>query len=255
MMRCHTLNITSSDIIEHLKLSYQLPEILEAIASQKIVAEAAEEEGITVTSQEIQQEADNLRLSKKLVKAQDTLLWLKQHHLSEDDFETSIRHQITAKKLAHHLFGSQVEGFFYQNQSNYAAAVTYEVILDDIDVALEIFYAIEECEITFPEVARMYIPQAELRRVYGYQGVRHRKDFRPEIAWAVFAASPPQILKPIVTPKGVYLIWVEEIILPQLDEKLQEKIIEELFSNWLQAKNTGFKFITNFTPNHSLKSQ
>ncbi|MBU7583730.1 MAG: peptidylprolyl isomerase [Nostoc sp. TH1S01] len=232
----HTLNITSSDIIDHLKLSYQLPEILQAIASQKIVSEAAEEEGITVTSQEIQQEADNLRLNKKLVKAQDTLLWLKQHYLSEHDFEASIRHQILARKLASHLFTSQVERFFYQNQQNYVTAVTYEVILDDIDVALEIFYAIEECEITFPEVARMYISDSELRRVYGYQGVRHRKDFRPEIAWAVFAASPPQIIKPIVTTKGVYLIWVEEIFQPQLDEQLREKIISELFEDWLKKE-------------------
>lgn len=236
MMMHRTLNITSSDIIDHLKLSYQLPDILQAIASQKIIAEAAQEERITVTPEEIQQAADDLRLSKKLVKAQDTLLWLKQHYLSEHDFETSIRHQILAKKLANHFFASEVERFFYQNQQNYVNAVTYEVILDDIDVALEIFYAIEECEITFPEVARMYISDSELRRVYGYQGVRHRKDFRPEIAWAVFAASPPQIIKPIVTTKGVYLIWVEEIFQPQLDEQLREKIISELFEDWLKKQ-------------------
>ena len=84
-------------------------------------------------------------------------------------------------------------------------AVTNEVIFDDYDLALELFYALQENELTFPEIAREYIPIPDLRRASGYQGVRHRKDFRPEIASTVFAATPPEVVKPVVTPKGVYL--------------------------------------------------
>ncbi|HEY9801357.1 MAG TPA: peptidylprolyl isomerase [Leptolyngbyaceae cyanobacterium] len=241
-----SLNIANSDIIEHLLLSYQLPEILQAIASQKAIAQAAKEAGITVTPEEIQQAGDNFRLTKKLVKAQDTLAWLEKHHLSEDHFEASICNQILAQKLAHHLFDSQVERFFYQHQLDYVTAVTYEVIFDDKDVALEMFYAVEEGEICFPDIARMYIPKPELRCTYGYQGVRHRKDFRPEIAVAVFAAKPPQLLKPIVTAKGVYLIWVEEIFQPQLNEQLHENIIAELFADWLQKEVENLKVIAQF---------
>ncbi|WP_066424337.1 peptidylprolyl isomerase [Anabaena sp. 4-3] len=243
-MTISSLNIDSSEIIQHLKISYQLPEILQAIASQKVIAQAAEEAGITVTPEEIQQAGDNFRLTKKLVKAQDTLTWLEKHHLSEHDFEASICNQILAKKLANHLFASQVEKFFYQHQLDYVTAVTYQVIFDDRDVALEIFYAIEEGEITFPDIARMYIKEPEQRSMYGYQGVQHRKDFRPEIAAIVFAATPPQIIKPITTPKGVYLIWVEEINQATLNEDLREKIITELFSEWLKQKTQGLKIFT-----------
>ncbi|MBD2342901.1 peptidylprolyl isomerase [Anabaena subtropica] len=236
-----TLNITSSDIVHHLKLSYQVPEIIEAIASQKIIQEAAQEAKITVTPEEIQQQGDTFRLTQKLVKAQDTLIWLEKHSLSEHDFEASVCNQILAQKLAHHLFASQVEQFFYQNQLDYVTAVTYEVIFNDKDVALEMFYAVEEGEICFPDIARMYIPEPELRCVYGYQGSKNRKDFCPEIAASVFAATPPQILKPIVTSKGVHLIWLEEILQPKLDEKLREKIISELFSVWLKKENDSLK--------------
>ncbi len=91
-------------------------------------------------------------------------------------------------------------------------------------------------KISFPEVAHQYIQDTELRRYGGYQGMQTRSDFKPEISAAVFAATPPQILKPIITSKGVHLIFVEQIILPQLDETLYLKILSDLFSNWLKQR-------------------
>ena len=243
------INISTADIIHSLKLSSQVPGLIEAIASQKIIQEAAQKAQITVTPVEVQQEGDNLRLAKKLVKAQDTLIWLEKHHLSVNEFEESVYNKILAQKLANHLFASQVEQFFYQHQLDYVAAITYEIIFDDKDLALEMFYALEEGETSFPEIARLYILDPELRSTYGYQGRRHRKDFRPEIAAAVFAASPPQIVKPIGTAKGVYLIWVEEITQPQLDESLREKIITELFNSWLKQQLDCIEIITHLDSN------
>jgi parvulin-like peptidyl-prolyl isomerase len=115
-----------------------------------------------------------------------------------------------------------------------SAAVTYEVILDDEDLALEIFYALQEGEISFQEIARQYIQNPEIRRAGGYQGIRKRSDFRPEIASLVFAANPPQILKPVITPKGAHIIIVEEIIEPELNEQMRVQIFDDLFTNWLK---------------------
>jgi parvulin-like peptidyl-prolyl isomerase len=230
------LTITDSSIIHNIKLSCKVPDVVQAIASQKIIAEVAAERGIKVTPEELQQEGDKLRLEKKLVKAKDTWTWLEKHHLSVKEFEELAHNNILSRKLATALFSPQVEKFFYEHQTDYIAAAIYEIIFQDIDLALELFYALEENEITFPEIARLYIEDAEIRRVYGYQGLQHRKNFRPEIAAAVFATLPPAILKPITTPKGIHLIWVEEIIQPQLDEHLREKIITDLFSDWLHQQ-------------------
>jgi parvulin-like peptidyl-prolyl isomerase len=242
------ITITDLDIIHSIKLSRQVPDVVEAIATQKIITEAAQEAGIQVDDAELQLEGDKLRLEEKLVKAKDTWNWLKKHHLSLSEFEELVYNKVLAKKLAHHLFSPQIQKFFYENQLDYVGAATYEVILEDRDLALELFYALEEGEITFPEIARLYIQDSELRRVYGYQGIRHRKDFRPEIAAAVFLASAPEILKPISTSKGVHLIWVEEIIQPQLDDQLREKIISELFSFWLKQQIDCLEIVNSFAP-------
>ncbi|MDZ8187268.1 MAG: peptidylprolyl isomerase [Nostoc sp. ChiSLP02] len=251
----HQLNISTSDIIHSLKLSCQIPDVAEAIASQSIIAEAAREAGITVTPEELQQEGDDLRFAKKLVRAKDTWMWLEKHHLSVNEFEELAYNKILARKLGNHLFSAQLEKYFYERQLDYVAAVTYEVVLEDRDLALELFYALEEGEVNFPEIARLYIPEPELRRTYGYQGLRYRKDFRPEIAAAVFAAAPPEALKPITTPKGVHLIWVEEVIQPQLDEQLRQKIITELFSDWLKQQVNAIEIFIEIDSDANLRSQ
>ncbi len=249
------VKISSLDIIHKLKLSCQIPEMMEAITSQKIIAETARDLDITVTSEEIQKEGDNLRLTHKLVKAKDTWAWLKKHHLSLDELEELVRNNILSQKLAKHLFSPHVEKFFYERQLDYVAAATYEVVFENRNLALELFYALEEDEITFQEIARQYISEPELRRAGGYQGVRYRKDFRPDIVAPVFAASPPQLLKPITTPKGVYLIWVEEIIQPQLDEQLREQIIDELFTDWLNLQVEKTEIIIQLEPDTNVQSQ
>lgn len=230
------LSISTLDIIQKLKESCQIPDMIESIASEKVIIEAAEKAGIEVTEAELQQEGDKFRLEKKLATAKDTWAWLDEHHLSIKDFETLVRNSLVSKKLAKHLFAPHVEKIFYENRLNYEAVVTYEVVFEDRDLALELFYAVQEEEITFPEIARAYIQEPELRRTYGYQGVRYRKDFRPEIAAAVFVSSSMGIIKPITTSKGVYLIWLEEIIKSELNDELRDTIIMELFSNWLKKQ-------------------
>jgi parvulin-like peptidyl-prolyl isomerase len=251
----HNLSISSSDIIHKLKLSCQIPDLVEAIASQSIIAKTAQELGITVTPEELQQEGDDLRFAKKLVRAKETWTWLEQHHLSVNEFEELAYNNVLSRKLANHLFSAQLEKHFYERQLDYVSAITYEVVLEDRDLALELFYALEEGEVNFPEIARLYISEPEVRRTYGYQGLRYRKDFRPEIAAAVFAAAPPEAIKPIMTPKGVHLIWVEEIIQPQLDEPLRQKIITESFSGWLKQQINAMKIVTRLDSDANMRSQ
>jgi parvulin-like peptidyl-prolyl isomerase len=237
------LKISNEDIIYHLKISCQIPSLLEAIATRKVITETSQKVGITVEISELQESADRLRLANRLIKAEETWEWLQKHYLSLDNFEEIAHLNILSTKLAHHLFADKVEPFFYAHQLNYSAAVTYEVILDDEDLALEIFYALQEGEISFPEIARQYIQNPEIRRAGGYQGIRKRSDFRPEIASLVFAANPPQILKPVITPKGAHIIIVEEIIEPELNEQMRVQILGDLFTNWLKDQVNKLKIV------------
>lgn len=244
-----TINITSEDILNHIKLSCQIPEITKGIITRNVVENAIAEAGIKVEIEELQQAADKLRFINLLQSADDTWVWLEKHSLSLDDFEKIVYTNLLANKLAQHLFADKVEFYFFAHQLDYAGAAIYEVVLDDEDLAIELFYGIQEGEISFYDVAHQYIQDRELRRKGGYRGIVRRLDLKPEISAAVFAAKPPQILKPIVTSSGVHLILVEEIIKSQLDEKLHQKIVSDLFSEWLKEQIAKVKVVKHLDNN------
>ena len=231
-----TLTVSCKDILHQIKTSCQIPSVIEGIASRKIIGSTAERLGIKVELEELQKAADNLRFINNLQRADVTLAWLQKHCLSLDDFEEVAYVSVLSSKLAQHLFEDKVEPFFVEHKLDYAQVVLYEVILDDEDLAMELFYAIAEGETSFYQVAHQYIQDTELRRRGGYRGIVNRKELKPEISAAAFAATPPQVLKPIVTSKGAHLILVEELIEPQLDETLRYKIISDLFSEWLKQQ-------------------
>jgi parvulin-like peptidyl-prolyl isomerase len=234
-------NISDVDILNEVRLSGQWSKLQESIAARRMLQQIAAEKEVEVTEIELQQAANELRQYYNLQKAEDTWAWLENQGLTLDLFEEMIHATILRNKLADTLFAHQVDSYFASHQLDFTEVALYEVIIEDEDLALELFFSLKEREITFFEIARHYIQDKELSRKGGYRGYLKRMDLSPAIAAAVFAAKPPQILTPITTSKGKHLILVDEIVQPELNPELRKQIIEMLFTPWLaqQMKSTG----------------
>ena len=231
------INITEQEILKQIKLSGKVPEMVEGILKRIIATEEGKKADIKAETEELQKAADQFRLINNLHSASDTHQWLEKNLLSVDDFEEMLYFSIISGKLANHLFAEKIEPYFYEHQLDYVEVVMYEVILDDEDLAMELYYAIDEDEMSFWDVAHQYIKDEELRRKGGYLGKVKRQELKPEISAAVFATTnPPQLLKPIMTSQGVHLVFVEEIIQAELDEKRRYQILADLFSEWLKKQ-------------------
>ena len=234
-----TTIIPVAEIIQYLKLSLSMPQILNGVANQKIIEQTAIKENLTLSEQELQTAADNFRFEHNLISSTATLNWLKQSHLSVTEFEELVKRTLVAQKLARHLFLDKVEAYFYANQLNYYQAVIYEIVLSNFDLAMELYYGIQEHELSFWNLAHEYITDRELRRQGGYRGKKTREQLPPEIAAAVFSQSAdniPQVLKPIAIGKKTHLVYVEEVTQPNLDESLRQKILDRLFESWLSQQ-------------------
>jgi parvulin-like peptidyl-prolyl isomerase len=232
----NVLKVSPAEIISQIKISGQMSVILEAIAIRRAIATAVIEAKVEVEIDELQEASNKFRAANNLELEEDTWLWLQKQGMSLDDFEEMLQVTILSTKVSQHLFAEQVESYFSHNYLNYAEIVMYEVILDDEDLASKLFSGLQEGKLNFYAVAHEYIQDEELRRVGGYRGLLHRSDLQPEISSVVFAAKPPQILKPIVTAKGVHLILVEELIQPELDQSLKTQIIADLFADWVKQQ-------------------
>lgn len=231
--------VAPTDLIDHLKLSRQMPSLLTSIVNQKIIARTARRENITLSEVELQTAADRFRYEHQLVSSKATLHWFQKYHLSVTEFERLIHNRLLKQKLAQHLFAEQVEPYFYSNQLDYYQTVFYEIVLDNFDLGMELYYGIQEQELSFWNLAREYIDDLELRRRGGYQGKKMRSQLPAEVAAAVFSPKTEQtpiVLKPIAINKKTHLIYVEEVIQPNLDESLRQTILDRLFENWLNKQ-------------------
>ena len=186
--------IAPEEIVNFLKSEVKLKEIFIKILSQRIIEKAAQERNINVTTEEIEIEANRQRREKRLEKASDTVRWLEQQMLAPLDWEVGIRNRLLTQKLASVLFGKEVEQFFLQNRSEFEQVVLYQFVVKHEKLAQELYYQIEEGEISFYQAARLHDIDGNRRYKCGYEGKVYRWAILPEIAVLVFSAPLKQLL-------------------------------------------------------------
>ena len=229
-------SVSNDEIVSFLREQIQYREIYHNILSQRAIARAVQERGITVSPEEIQAEADRQRLAKRLEKASDTLAWLAEEKISPDDWEAGITKNLLAKKLADALFASEVEKYFAQNKLNYERVLLYQIVVPYERLAREVFYQIEEEEISFYQAAHLYDIEPKRRELCGYEGKLTRSHLKADVAALVFGANPGEMVGPHQTDLGYHLYKVEEFIPAELTEECSQQIIQKLFQEWLTGE-------------------
>lgn len=228
------------EIVGFLRRDLQFKEVCQKAVSQKVIERATQERGIVITPEEIQSEVECFRRENRLEKAAETMAWLAEQMITVDDWEIGIRNRLSEKKLAEELFGKEVEKFFAQNRMQFDQALLYQIVVPYEQLSKELFFQIEEEEISFYQAAHLYDIDEDRRQKCGFEGKVHRWNLNPEIAAAVFSASVGQLLSPIKTPQGYHLILVEDLIIAELTPEKHQEILDRMFKEWLASEINYF---------------
>jgi Parvulin-like peptidyl-prolyl isomerase len=225
--------IEASEIIELLRRELQLKTFTQKVWQKKVIEKAAQERGLTVTPEEIQVVGDQLRREKRLEKAADTIAWLVDQMISVEDLEAGIRDRLLAQKLAEHLFSKEVEKIFVQNKLQFDQIILYQIVVANRQLAQELFYQIQEGEISFFDAAHLYDIDENRRHLCGCEGKVYRWGLKPDIAVAVFSAQPGEVIRPIETERGYHLFLVEKFLPAELTPQRYQEILHNMFNEWL----------------------
>lgn len=229
-------SVDLDEIIEFLKKDIQYKDVCQKIIEQKVINQAAQERGLTVTTEEIQADANRLRREKRLEKASDTLAWLAEQMITPEDWELGIRDRLLAQKLAEHIFAKDVEKFFAQNRLDFEQILLYQIIVPDEKLAQELFYQIEDEEISFYEAAHLYDLDEKRREQCGCEGKLYRWSLKPDLAAVVFSAQPGEVIGPLQTEQGHHLLMVQEFIPAELTSQRHQEILDSMFKQWLASE-------------------
>lgn len=223
-------------ILEVLRKTIRFKEIQQEVLYEQVINQAAQKRGLTVTLEEIQAEGDRIRHEKRLEKAADTLARLADQMITADDWEAGIHDRLFAQKLAESLFAKEVAKFFAQEQADFEQILLYQIIVPYERVARELFYQIEEQEISFYETAHLYDIDEKRWHQCGYEGKLYRWSLKPDIAAVVFNVQPGEVVGPLQTQQGQHLFMVEEFIRAELTPERYQDILNKMFKEWLASE-------------------
>ncbi|MBW1709743.1 MAG: peptidylprolyl isomerase [Deltaproteobacteria bacterium] len=225
--------ITPEEVVKFLSFTRQSYPIVAEIIKNKEVLKKARELNLEVSDEELQAFSDNFRNVCGLYSVDETLDFLKNAGLSEDDFETFCEISLLTSSLKEHLATeNKIEEYFVNNRSELDLVRISSIMVKDEGLANEIVLQVTEDEEDFHALARKHSVDERTKNAGGYIGFVTRDMLWPEVAAKVFNAAGGDLLGPFSVDEFFQLVLVEELRRAELNEDFREIIKQKIFDEW-----------------------
>jgi hypothetical protein len=234
MINPSSKTVAVQEVIGYLRRDLRLREIYQEIAIQKIIINAAREENQTISDEEIQQEIDTICRNNGIYQPAQLMRWVAEHQATLSDIRLRITEKLLAQKLANHLFRQQAEARLQANRRDFETIFLYKILVPYESLAREIFYQIEEEEISFFEAAHVYDLDESRRQRCGFEGKYQRWQLSSELAALLQDVDAGSVVGPQQTNQNQFmLLLIDELLLPEPMDDLVKTYINHLFQQWL----------------------
>ena len=219
------IQIACSQVLAHLQDSPLLPQLLQEIATEELIDRIAAQFQLDLTATPAEFE----RLSAQVAGI------ITFQGMNPTQIAAITTRTIKLQKFKQAGWGSRV-GEYFQSVQPQLQRVSYSILLvEDGLLAQELFFRIQSGEQSFAELAIEY-SQDDTASQGGLIGPILTKDVAPEII-QVLSQLNPGGLSPLFQLGYHYgFIRLNQIISPQLDERLSQLLLDELFGNWIQTQ-------------------
>ncbi|MEN8207333.1 MAG: peptidylprolyl isomerase [Pseudomonadota bacterium] len=230
--------INSEDFVKLLKFTGRFDELMEDIVKDKLTIHAARKQGVTVSADEIQERADQLRRVRGLHRAADMNSYLDSSGLTLEDFENFIIEMLLHEQISKSICSDEaVEEYFSLNSPKFDSIEVSHIVLDSEGKAREIMAILEDDMGSFEEFAREH-SISDTREDGGYIGKVLRGSLQSEVEAKVFNASEGDLLGPFASDdETCYEIFtINAKTSSTLDEETADEVRRLIREEWLAAR-------------------
>jgi parvulin-like peptidyl-prolyl isomerase len=221
--------VPPAELVPLLKRYQMLPGMLRELAIDRAITEVecSTEEQMAALKQfyDRYQLTDEDRLEQ----------WLKLYGLERSYLSEIAIRNFKLDKFKQQTWGNKVGSYFLKRKAQLDRAIYSLIRTSDIGIAQEIYFRSIEGEQTFEEIARQYSQGAE-SKTGGLIGPVELSTPHPAIAQLITTQPIGQVCRPVQLEQWYVIIRPEQIIPAQLDEPMRQRLIDELFQNWLQEE-------------------
>lgn len=161
--------------------------------------------------------------------------WLIDHHLTPLDLDSLVVRSLRIEKFKHNTWEHHLESYFLKRKRQLDRLVYLLLRTRDPYLAQELYLRLQGNEQSFVDLARDY-SQGPEAQTGGFVGPVEAGTLHPSLVQRLITHQPGKLLPPMQMGDWIVIVQLEKILPAQLDTAMRQRLINELFENWLIEK-------------------
>jgi parvulin-like peptidyl-prolyl isomerase len=209
-----------------LLVRYQmLPQLIREVLIDQAIAP------MECSKQEHEQAIQQFYTVNQLTNEQQQKIWLSERGMTVNHLEALVLRQIKLNKFKQETWAAKVESYFLKRKAQ-LDQVTYSLLkTQDAELAQELYFCIRDDGRSFEEMARQYIRAVQFQVLGPVEVDKH-----PLAVQVLQKHQLGQPCHPVWVNNCFLIVRVDQVFPAQLDEPMRQRLLEELFTNWLQEQ-------------------
>lgn len=221
--------ITQDELLP-LLIEYQmLPQLLQAIVIDQAIA------NIECTAEEETRARQQFYQQQQITSDSARQAFLEKSRMTPEQLDALAVRGLKLETFKQATWGNKLESYFLTRKSQLDRVIYSLLRTQDAATAQELYFRIEEGEQTFAELAQEYSNGSE-SNTGGLIGPVELSVPHPILAKILTMSQPGQLWPPTRIENWFVIVRLEQFLPAQLDERMQQRLLNELFANWLQEQ-------------------
>ncbi len=217
-LRVNGRDVSLERAVRHALFDPQGKRFVESLVVQELLRQHAASLGLTVSADELQKAANEMRYERGLEQRERTLEWMRAHGQTLQSVEDRIELFLLRRKVTSAISDAEVEDYYRAHRDALEYVVLFSIRAGSAVEAAALLARLDAGE-PFPVVASEASRDAVTRRAGGYVGRLRRAEMSEDIAEAVFVAEVGRPIGPLRTEKGFGLFLVAARQIPTLEDE------------------------------------
>lgn len=221
--------LTHDSLIPFLVSHHLIPHLLR----EQILNRAIDQ--IQCTAEETSQACQAIKQRWGVTFTTEYNLWCEQHSLTQEAFEAMATRSLRLQKFKQQTWGLKVESLFLENQSKFDRVIYSMLRIQDMGMAQELFFRLQEKEQSFADLAKNY-SQGPEAQTGGLLGPVELGELHPVLAELLRVEKLGRETPPMRLDEWYIIVRVEERLPARLDDAIRQRLIDEQFEIWFQEQ-------------------
>ncbi|MBY0546630.1 MAG: peptidylprolyl isomerase [Candidatus Obscuribacterales bacterium] len=226
------LKITPFELVQGLIIGGQWTAI-EQVLNEVLIRRELQDRGLSPDQEHLSRQIIAFRKNKGLISAEDMQVWLANHHLTDVGLVSMCAYEAGLELLKEALFAESIEKYFELRRLSLNCVEMYKIVTGKEEAAKEMVAAIREDNASFFDFARRYSTDTKTNLACGYQGKVAVASLQPQVQELIADSPEGALIGPVKIFKHYEIILVHKFHKASLDAETREKLMQELFDQWL----------------------